>query len=99
MIAIRAFPTGLFAAKLVDMKTIGAFSAKTHLADLLKQVALGESFVITKRGKPVASLAPVFTSNRQGPKDLVEEFRRRFSGSLKPITVREIDELKSLGRR
>jgi prevent-host-death family protein len=81
------------------MKTIGAFSAKTHLADLLKQVARGESFVITRRGKPVASLAPLFATNRQGPKDLVEGFRRRFSRSLKPITTKEIDELKSAGRR
>jgi len=81
------------------MRTIGAFSAKTHLAALLKQVAMGESFVITRRGKPVASLAPVLTVSRQGPKDLVEDFRRQFSGSLKPITAEEINELKSIGRR
>ena len=81
------------------MKTIGAFDAKTHLAELLKQVALGESFVITKRGKPVASLAPVFTEPRQGPKDLVDDFRLRFSRSLKPISAKEIDELKTAGRR
>jgi prevent-host-death family protein len=81
------------------MKTIGALSAKTHLAALLRQVAMGESFVITRRGKPTASLAPVLTATRQGPKDLVEGFRRRFSRSLKPITVDEIDALKSVGRR
>lgn len=84
---------------MVGMNTIGSFSAKTHLAALLKQVAMGESFVITRRGKPVASLAPVFTESKQGPRDLVQEFRRQFSRSLKPITAEQIDELKSIGRR
>ena len=38
------------------MKTIGAFSAKTHLSAMLGQVAQGQSFLITKRGKPMACL-------------------------------------------
>jgi len=81
------------------MKMIGSFNAKTHLADLLKQVAMGEFFVITRRGKPVASLAPILTESRQDPKALVEDFRRQFSRALKPITAEEINELKVIGRR
>ncbi len=38
---------------------IGAFEAKTHLSRLLEKVARGESFVITRHGKPVAELRPV----------------------------------------
>lgn len=43
------------------MKTarIGVFEAKTHLSDLLEQVRRGRSFLITKRGQPVAELQPV----------------------------------------
>ncbi len=39
-------------------RTIGTFEAKTHLSELLEQVAAGESFVITRRGQPVAQLVP-----------------------------------------
>lgn len=38
--------------------TIGSFAAKTHLASLLDKVEAGEEYVITKRGRPVARLAP-----------------------------------------
>lgn len=81
------------------MKTIGAFSAKTHLSDLLDQVSRGESFVITKRGKPMAALSPIHVAKRQGPKDMIDEFRKKFGKSLKKISIEEINELKAMGRR
>lgn len=37
---------------------IGAFEAKTHLAELLRQVENGQSFDIHRRGKRVARLVP-----------------------------------------
>lgn len=40
------------------MDTIGAFEAKAHLSSLLERVAQGESFTITRHGKPVARLVP-----------------------------------------
>lgn len=40
-------------------KEIGAFEAKTRLSELLDQVQKGRTFVITKRGKPVAEMRPV----------------------------------------
>ncbi len=33
--------------------------AKTHLSKLLERVQLGEEIVITKAGKPVATLVPI----------------------------------------
>jgi hypothetical protein len=36
------------------VKSIGAFEAKTHLSDLLHQVARGEKITITRRGVPAA---------------------------------------------
>jgi len=38
---------------------IGAFEAKTHLSSILEKVAAGQTFLITKRGKPVAELRPI----------------------------------------
>lgn len=42
--------------------TVGAFEAKTHLAELLRKVSAGQVIRITQRGKPVADLMPI-TSN------------------------------------
>lgn len=81
------------------MKTVGAFDAKTHLSNLLEQVARGESFLITKRGKPIASLTPVSTGAKTGPKDLILDFRRRFASGLKAVSADEIQALKETGRR
>jgi prevent-host-death family protein len=48
--------------------SIGAYEAKTHLPRLLDEVAAGKSFVITKRGVPVARLVSV----KQRPADPAE---------------------------
>ena len=45
-------------ARMKTEESIGAFDAKTHLSALLERVAHGESFVISRRGKPVARLIP-----------------------------------------
>jgi len=37
---------------------VGAYQAKTHLADLLDRVEQGERITITRHGKPVADLVP-----------------------------------------
>ena len=40
---------------------IGAFEAKTRLSELLEQVSRGRTFLITRRGRPIAELRPVTT--------------------------------------
>lgn len=40
-------------------KKVSAFDAKTHLAQLLRDAEAGQSFLIVRRGKPVARLEPV----------------------------------------
>ena len=40
------------------MRTVGAYQAKTHLAELLDAVSKGERITITRRGTPVATLTP-----------------------------------------
>lgn len=76
---------------------IGAFEAKTHLAELLREAEGGKSFVIVRRGKPVARLVPPTPETPQEePAKLLAAFRlirKRVSGPLK------IRELIEAGRR
>jgi prevent-host-death family protein len=48
------------------MSEVGAFEAKTHLAELLDRVAQGETLVITRRGRAVARLSPAEDPERSG---------------------------------
>jgi len=47
------------------MPEIGVYEAKTHLASLLERVERGESFVITRHGKPVARLVAAVAHDGQ----------------------------------
>ena len=40
------------------MTTMGFYEARTHLSELLDQVAQGKKVLITRRGKPAALLGP-----------------------------------------
>jgi len=73
------------------MKTVGAFEAKTHLNQLLKQVSRGETIRITLRGIPVAKLVPSDEGEAKDLKETVREIREiRKGASLKGLTVREL---------
>jgi len=39
--------------------TVGAYEAKTKFSELIARAAKGESFVVTKNGRPVARIDPV----------------------------------------
>lgn len=79
------------------MKTVGAFEAKTHLAELLQKVSEGETILITRRGVPVAKLVTADHPETQNLKEVVRNLREIRKGArLKGTTLRElIDE----GRR
>ena len=49
----------------MQLKSIGSYETKTHLADLLRRVRDGQGFTITQRGEPVADLLPAGTSVRR----------------------------------
>jgi prevent-host-death family protein len=73
------------------MKTVGAFEAKTHLNQLLKQVSKGETIRITLRGVPVAKLVPSDEGEVKDVKETVREIREiRKGASLKGLTIREL---------
>lgn len=61
------------------MPQVGTFEAKTHLSRLLEQVERGEEITITKRGVPVATLAPIAGRHPRDPQAAVaaiKAFRR-----------------------
>jgi prevent-host-death family protein len=79
------------------MKTVGAFEAKTHLAELLQEVSEGETVLITRRGIPLAKLVTANQPEKRDLKAVIRNLREiRKGGRLKGTTLRElIDE----GRR
>ncbi len=79
------------------MRTIGSYEAKTRLPELLRQVARGEQFTITRRGVPIARIV--------GVKDTVED-RRAIIERMKaaraersPVTLDELLDARDRGRR
>lgn len=82
------------------MTSIGFYEARTHLAQLLDQVAKGKKVLITRRGKPAAVLVPPPQEAERDVREVVKEmlaFRDREGPTLGgKARVRElIDE----GRR
>jgi len=58
-----------------NQKKVSAFDAKTHLASLIRDVEEGQSFTITRRGKPVARLEPVSKISAETVRELLKGFR------------------------
>lgn len=75
------------------MRTVGAYEAKTHLPQLLEEVAKGQSVTITKHGVPVAMLVPPGGARRPNPGTVIEELRRFRRGiTLDGLSLRELIE-------
>jgi len=80
---------------------VGAFEAKTKLAELLDKVEAGESVTITRRGKAVAQMIAVKSDGEsERMRALVEEIKRTRIGRGKPAGPgTTISELIKAGRR
>ncbi len=76
---------------------IGSFEAKTRLSELLRETEGGRSFLILRRGKPVARLVPVDSDNETGELNEIIEglsnVRKKISGQV------SVEELVEEGRR
>ena len=77
--------------------SVGSHEARTHFSQLLRRAANGEHITITRRGVPVAILAPVPPpAPARDPKvirESVEEMRRFREGqSLGRGAIREVGE-------
>lgn len=80
---------------------VGAFEAKTKLAELLDKVEAGETVTITRRGKAVARLVPTAIGDRDARlQEAIDEIIRTRKGQdagAKPGST--IAELIKAGRR
>ena len=79
------------------MQTIGSYEAKTRLSELLRQVAQGEQFTITRRGVPIARIV--------GVEDTVDDRRAiiermKAARAQRPsVPVRELLDARDQGRK
>ena len=81
------------------MESIAAFDAKTRLSELLDRAANGETFEITKHGRPVGKLGP--PDSARDPKVVAEAVKRlsSYRGALKGVSRGELVALKREGQR
>ncbi len=75
---------------VAEPTTVGTYDAKTRLTELLDAVERGESFVITRHGRPVARLLPM--RPRVNMAALAEEFREARKGVTLGISTKEAVE-------
>lgn len=72
---------------------VSVFEAKTRLSELLRETERGRSFIIHRRGKPVARLIPAAKAERAGDLTWIlasfQEIRKRIPGGVK---IRELIE-------
>ena len=71
---------------------VSAFEAKTRLSELLRETERGKSYVILRRGKPVAMLIPPQATSAPDLAKILASFReirKRVPGTVK---VRELIE-------
>lgn len=76
---------------------IGAFEAKTRLSELLRETERGGSFVILRRGVPVARLVPIDAREASGD---VGDIKRAFRELRKQVKGKvDVKRLVEEGRR
>ena len=78
------------------MQEYGVYEAKTKLADLIKQVLLGELVTITNRGEPVVDLVPSASSAARQTKEAIAGIKAMRVGT---IDQAEYTEMCLRGRR
>jgi prevent-host-death family protein len=63
--------------------TVGAYEAKTKFSELIARAEKGESFVVTKNGRPVAEIRPVQAFDREATRRAGERILARLDAAPK----------------
>lgn len=76
------------------MTTISFYEARTHLSELLDQVARGKRILITRRGKPAALLSPPPVEAGKDIKQVLREMKALRRGNVlgEDMSIRELIE-------
>jgi len=76
------------------MTTLGFYEARTHLSELLDEVAKGKQILITRRGKPAALISPPPKEAKPDVRQVVKDmlaFRDREGPTLGgEVTIRQL---------
>ena len=76
------------------MMSIGFYEARTHLSELLDQVARGKKVLITRRGKPATLLVPPPEEGERDLKQVIEQIKalRRGNRLGEDLSTRDLIE-------
>jgi prevent-host-death family protein len=80
------------------MRQVGAFEAKTHLAQLLDEVARGETIEITRHGVAVAHMVPPRRQSATSLESAITQIKA-LRQSVAPVNQEEIRAMREEGRR
>lgn len=80
------------------MREIQSSEAKAHLTQLLSEVERGESFTITRHGRPVAQLVPAVDQRRVEVLKVMAQINA-FRQSMPAMSVEEILSARHEGHR
>jgi prevent-host-death family protein len=61
--------------------TVGAYEAKTRFSELIARAEKGESFLVTKNGRPVARIEPAVRFDREKARQAAEWIRTHLAKS------------------
>ena len=82
------------------MSNVGVYEAKTHLPDLLKRVASGETVTIENRGTPVARLVSALADDVEGRRAVIAAMKlARGRAVVGSINQPSFDAYRITGRR
>jgi prevent-host-death family protein len=76
------------------MTSIGFYEARTHLSELLNQVARGKKILITRRGEPAALLVPPPREAHRDVNEVIAAMKalRRGNSLGEGLSVRDLIE-------
>ena len=84
--------------RLVNMRSIQASDAKTHLPQLLDDVERGETLLITRHGRSIARIVPEIDQRRSQVTQAVERIKER-RRRMPSITLEELLSARNEGRK
>jgi prevent-host-death family protein len=68
-------------------RTVGAYEAKTKFSELIARAEKGESFTVTKNGKPVARILPTVDFEREQARRAADELREFRAKQGPPVSA------------
>jgi prevent-host-death family protein len=70
-------------------RSIGAYEAKTRFSELIARAEQGESFLVTKSGRPVARITPAVSFNREKARRAGERILARLDARIARASATE----------